>query len=122
MNLTRLTQCIPVGEPIMRVTDAKITLNAEAVSLLGITGRDCLDVWYDKDVRDRKRVYIGRSDHGSVRGHMRGNTFQLFSRPMARALKDALEGEGAYRIEEELGATDYFGTKVYSVFFRRCDK
>lgn len=116
--LISLTNDAPRTEPLLRVYETYMTLNAAAVELLGLTDED--KVYIGRDERRANNLYVGKArlKHSCV-VNRRGHTFLLHNAELTRKVAEWLEGKGSYRICQEDKVEDGFGNKFYNIFKKK---
>lgn len=124
MTLQRLTHTAPANEAVVRVYAGKVTLNACASRLLGLSPGDLVTIAYDKDhyqASGDKRLYIGKVKRNAHKVIKRAESYYICSTSLSRSMADALQGFGAYRICPEDYSIGMDGEKFYNIFFKKYD-
>lgn len=109
------------AEPLLRVYDSKIVLNAAASSLLCLDEKSCLS--FKADERETcSHVYVGNvsAARQCYPVRRRANTYFVADSSLARKLAERLQGNGTYRISKE-DNLEYSGVIYYNIFFRKYD-
>jgi hypothetical protein len=127
MELMNLLNTIPEREPILRVYDNYAVLNAAAVTLLGLEDGDYIRFMQSRfgRVNGKPFLYVRKSEaaFGSTPVRRRHRVMRVDGRPLARLLKDALDGTGVYRVcPDDTIRDDTDGQVCYNIFFRNYDK
>lgn len=117
--MTDLTHKAQSCETLIRVYQNEVRLNASTTKLLGLS--DTSRVTFRVKDTDRKRVYLAKGGVSGYKLHKYGKQYVVRSRALCKALTEALQGYGTYRVESEDPMVDYLGNTCYSIFFRKYD-
>ena len=109
------------GVAIIYVRKNTCVLNAAASKLLGLCSGMRLLVRYDTEDKfcGRDRIYVASTT--APFGYeltKRNRTFEVHSTALCRALANCLDGEGAYRVCQEVNKV-CDGQQYYEIFFRK---
>lgn len=115
--LKNLLQGAPKTEPVIRIFDHYLSLNAKAVELLGIKEGDAVSIMQDD--RDGY-IYISNNPDAKVAYGVRRRvqTFEVCNSKLCRKLAGQMEGLGAYRICAEQ-SIEFMGHRYYNVFAKK---
>ena len=119
--LVDVSQKVSRAEPLLRVYDSKIVLNAAASTLLKLNDDSCLS--FKADERETSsHVYVGNvpSARQCYPVRKRAKTYFVTDSNLARRLAERLQGNGTYRISKE-DNIEYSGVTYYNIFFRKYD-
>lgn len=119
--LVDISNTVSRAEPLLRVYDSKIVLNAAASALLGLNENSCLS--FKADERETSsHVYVGNvlAARQCYPVRKRANTYYVTDSTLSRKLAERLQGCGTYRISKE-DNLEYSGVTYYNIFFRKYD-
>lgn len=120
MTLLKDLKRIPASdEPLIRVYRDKIRFNWAAVKLLSLdrNSRVAFKVTTEENPSGAGRVYVGRRKEQAYRLIPAGRRFTIANKGLCRALADALDGCGTYRIEKDTTDTDFSGNVYHLIFW-----
>lgn len=121
MTLVDITTKVSRNEPLLRLYDKKICINAPASAVLGLQEGDSLSFKVNERA-ENPHLFVGKEKEARrcYPVKRRANTFVVNDSHLARSLAERLQGVGTYRISKE-DHVEYNGVVYYNIFFRKYD-